>query len=123
MTVTRVTLLKVPEAEDREKLLTIYKTMTQDAVKLPRGKTLMPTKNKQDGKPYIRSLKAGSTFEDQRNQGYTLAVVSEFNNIDDMRYYDSGCQAHARLKSVGKDMHEGVMTVYFESVTSPVERL
>lgn len=68
----------------------------------------------QDGKPYILSVRAGSTFEDQRRQGYTLAVISEFESEEDMAYYDSGCEAHAKLKTVAKDMHQGVMMVYFE---------
>ncbi|KAL1959758.1 hypothetical protein VTO42DRAFT_1344 [Malbranchea cinnamomea] len=100
MPITRVTLFKIPNPEHREQLLNVYKTMPQDALK--------------DGKPYILSVRAGSTFEDQRRQGYTLAVISEFANEEDMKYYDTDCEAHAKLKSVAKDMHEGVMTVYFE---------
>ncbi|EAS29429.3 stress responsive A/B barrel domain-containing protein [Coccidioides immitis RS] len=105
MPITRVTLFKIPEEEHRQQVLAKYKTMARDALK--------------DGKPYIRSVRAGSTFEDQRRQGYTLAVISEFDSVDDMKYYDNDCQAHASLKAVAKDVHQGVMMVYFESVTTP----
>ncbi|EEP77583.1 conserved hypothetical protein [Uncinocarpus reesii 1704] len=104
MPITRVTLFKVPEEEHRQQLLAMYKTMAQDALK--------------DGKPYIRSVRAGSTFDDQRRQGYTLAVVSEFDSVDDMNYYDNDCKAHANLKVVAKNVHQGVMMTFFESVTN-----
>ncbi|KAI1961460.1 hypothetical protein LOZ58_003316 [Ophidiomyces ophidiicola] len=106
MPITRVTLFKIPEEENRQKVLSFYKTMPQDALK--------------DGKPYIRSVRAGHTFEDQRRQGYTLAVVSQYDTVEDMNYYDNECQAHVNLKSTAKDLHQGVMVVYFESVTGDV---
>ncbi|KAI2293176.1 hypothetical protein LOZ03_002311 [Ophidiomyces ophidiicola] len=106
MPITRVTLFKIPEEENRQKVLSFYKTMPQDALK--------------DGKPYIRSVRAGHTFEDQRRQGYTLAVVSQYDTVEDMNYYDNECQAHVNLKSAAKDLHQGVMVVYFESVTGDV---
>ena len=72
----------------------------------------------QDGKPYILSVRAGSTFDDQRRQGFTLAVVSEFASEDDMKYYDSECQAHAKLRSFARDVHQGMMMTYFEPIAS-----
>ncbi|KAL5451973.1 hypothetical protein PMIN05_000354 [Paraphaeosphaeria minitans] len=71
------------------------------------------TKN---GKPYILSARAGPTFEDQRRQGFTVAAVTEFKNEDDMRYYDDGCETHAKLKKFAKSVHEGAMMVYFRDV-------
>jgi len=59
---------------------------------------------------------AGPAFEDQRNQGYTVAVVSVFASKDDMKYYDDECEAHAALKQVAKSVHKGAMMVYFESI-------
>jgi hypothetical protein len=59
---------------------------------------------------------AGPAFEDQRNQGYTVAIFSVFASQEDMVYYDNECQAHAALKSVAKAVHQGVMMVYFESI-------
>jgi hypothetical protein len=42
--------------------------------------------NKQEGAPYILSVIAGKPFEDQRSQGYTVAVHSVFSCKEDMVY-------------------------------------
>ncbi len=60
-------------------------------------------------------MHAGKTFADQRAQGYTVAVVSEFASLDDFNYYDTECEAHGRLKVVAKTLHQGNMMLYFES--------
>ncbi|TVY87476.1 hypothetical protein LAWI1_G007125, partial [Lachnellula willkommii] len=63
-----------------------------------------------DGKPYILSLHAGPTKEDQRNQGYTLVAKSEFASEADMWYYDSEDKAHQELKVKLKPLGlEGMM--------------
>ncbi|RDW59072.1 hypothetical protein BP5796_11996 [Coleophoma crateriformis] len=100
--IRRVTLFKIPAEEDQQKVLAIYKEM--------------PDKAKRDGQPYILSLAAGPTIEDQRNQGYTIAVISIFASEDDMKYYDNECEAHAALKKVAKPLLQGMMMVYFESI-------
>lgn len=61
-------------------------------------------------------MTAGPAFEDQRNQGYTVAIFSVFASKEDMAYYDNECDAHAALKQVAKAIHKGVMMVYFESI-------
>jgi len=61
-------------------------------------------------------VKAGPAFDDQRSQGYTVAVVSVFKSKEDMKYYDDECEAHAALKQVAKSVHKGAMMVYFESI-------
>jgi Stress responsive A/B Barrel Domain len=61
---------------------------------------------------------AGPAFDDQRNQGYTVAVISVFKSVEDMKYYDDECEAHAALKQVAKSVHKGAMMVYFQSVLS-----
>ena len=33
-----------------------------------------------------------------------------------MKFYDEECEGHKKIKSVAGPMHEGVCTVYFESV-------
>ncbi len=33
-----------------------------------------------------------------------------------MEYYDNECEAHKALKAVAKEVHQGVMMVYFESI-------
>jgi hypothetical protein len=61
-------------------------------------------------------VQAGKAFADQRAQGYTVAVVSVFKDKADMVYYDDECAAHASLKAVAREVHEGVMMVYYESI-------
>ncbi|KAK2850570.1 hypothetical protein FQN49_005538 [Arthroderma sp. PD_2] len=102
MTICRVTLFKIPKEEDRKSVLALYSTMQKDAQK--------------DGAPYILSVKAGQTFEDQRRQGYNLAIVSEFASEADMQFYDNECKAHAALKAVAKPVLEGIMMTYFEPI-------
>ncbi|QGA16426.1 hypothetical protein EYB26_004093 [Talaromyces marneffei] len=102
--ITRVTLFKIPDQADQEKLLNIYKEM--------------PYKAKKNGKPYILSVTAGPAFEDQRNQGFTVAAISVFESTEDMAYYDNECEAHQSLKVVANTLHKGVMMVYFRSVVA-----
>lgn len=70
----------------------------------------------QDGKPYILSVKAGPAFENQRNQGFTVAAISTFASVEDFEYYDTQCQAHLALKAVAKTLNKGVMMIYFTSI-------
>lgn len=70
------------------------------------------TFNPQDGKPYILSLAAGPAYDDVRSQGFTLVARSEFKDLEDMKFYDDGCEAHQELKKGVKTLNnEGVMTV------------
>jgi hypothetical protein len=102
--INRITLFKIPNISDQKRLIDIYRTMQTDALK--------------DGNPYILSVAAGQAFEDARNQGYTVAVVSTFSSVEDMKYYDDECKAHAALKSVAKQIHKGAMMVFFENTLS-----
>jgi hypothetical protein len=97
----RVTLFKIPSQEDQARLIDIYRTMPARALK--------------DGKPYILSATVGPTYDDARNQGYTLAAISVFASVEDMKYYDDECAAHAELKKVAKTLHKGAMMVYLQS--------
>ncbi|KAH6721013.1 hypothetical protein DL95DRAFT_354565 [Leptodontidium sp. 2 PMI_412] len=101
--IQRITLFKIPSPDDQEKLLSIYKTMQQTALK--------------NNKPYILSVTAGRSIPSQRDQGYSIAVISVFASVEDMVYYDEECEAHRKLKAFAKGVHEGAMMVYFESVT------
>ncbi|KAH7374835.1 stress responsive A/B barrel domain-containing protein [Plectosphaerella cucumerina] len=101
MSVNRITLFKINKEEDRAKLLDLYRGMQQKAVK--------------DGKPYILGVKAGTSYDDPRNQGYTIAVQSTFASKEDMAYYDNECAAHAELKAFAKTVNQGAMMVYFTS--------
>ncbi|TVY46336.1 hypothetical protein LOCC1_G004255, partial [Lachnellula occidentalis] len=69
-----------------------------------------------DGKPYILSLHAGPTKQDQRSQGYTLVAKSEFASEADMWYYDKEDPAHQELKvKFGGLGVEGMMMVYYQA--------
>lgn len=61
--------------------------------------------SEQDGKPYILQLTAGKTIDDQMARGYTVASYIEFASMDDMRYYDNECLAHAMLKEIGPSLN------------------
>jgi len=71
----------------------------------------------QNGKPYILSFEGGPTETgDHRNQGYTFAHKTTFASLDDMKYFDDECAAHAKVKSAATG--EGLivpplMMVYF----------
>lgn len=65
----------------------------------------------------------GHAKEDPRSKGFTVVSQTEFASLEDMRYYDDGCEAHAALKAVAKGLGivggpDGVMTVYFETAAS-----
>ncbi|ODH37354.1 hypothetical protein ACO22_02629 [Paracoccidioides brasiliensis] len=98
--ITRLTLFKIPDPTNQQQLLEKYQTIQKDALK--------------DGNPYILSVRAGPTINDQRRQGYTVAAVSTFASLEDMRYYDEWCAAHAALKGLARTLHQGVLMVYFE---------
>ncbi|GAB0133500.1 hypothetical protein EsDP_00001907 [Epichloe bromicola] len=99
--VHRITMFKLPDQANQQRLIQAYKTVDQT--------------NQKDGKPYILSLAAGPTEEDPRSQGYTVACKTEFASMDDMKYYDNSCQAHQALKATAKDLGvEGILTVYFK---------
>ncbi|VUC29088.1 unnamed protein product [Clonostachys rosea] len=98
----RVTLFKIPSKEDQQRLIDIYRDM--------------PTKALKNGKPYIISATVGPTYDDARNQGYTLAALSVFESEEDMKFYDNECSAHGDLKKVAKTLHQGAMMVYFSNV-------
>ncbi|CZR51728.1 related to stress responsive A/B barrel domain protein [Phialocephala subalpina] len=98
--IVRITMFKLPSKEDQKKLLGLYKTLSETATK--------------DGKPYILSLAAGPAYDDVRSQGFTLVARSEFKDLEDMKFYDDGCEAHQELKKGVKTLNnEGVMTVYY----------
>ncbi|KAJ4328710.1 hypothetical protein N0V84_000902 [Fusarium piperis] len=100
--ITRVTLFKIPKEEDQQRLLDIYKSMPQKALK--------------NGKPYIVSVRAGKAAADQRAQGFTVVALSVFDSIEDFNYYDTECAAHGELKQFAKTAHQGVAMLYFENV-------
>ncbi|KAI0595226.1 stress responsive A/B barrel domain-containing protein [Biscogniauxia sp. FL1348] len=84
----RVTMFKVPEPEGQQRLIEAYKVLAQN--------------QKRDGKPYILSTVTGRVIDEQRSHGWTVVNKSEFASIEDMRYYDEACEAHAALKAKAK---------------------
>ncbi|KAE8352368.1 hypothetical protein BDV28DRAFT_135250 [Aspergillus coremiiformis] len=100
--IERITLFKIPNEADRDRVLEQYKVMAKTA--------------KKDGNPYIISAAAGHSFPDPRNKGYTLSVKTTFASLEDMQYYDNECEAHKALKAVVGPVKEDVLTTYYESV-------
>ncbi|KAI1497921.1 stress responsive A/B barrel domain-containing protein [Biscogniauxia marginata] len=104
--VYRVTMFKIPEPEGQQELIEAYKVLAQD--------------QKKNGNPYILSMTTGRVFDEHRSQGWTVVNESEFASVDDMRYYDDNCEAHAALKAKAKTFGivggpSGILTVYFEA--------
>ncbi|KAH7316494.1 hypothetical protein B0I35DRAFT_433225 [Stachybotrys elegans] len=57
----------------------------------------------------------GPAEPDQRSQGYTLISKTEFASMEDMKFYDEECKAHAEIKKVVRSLAvDGIMTVYFK---------
>ncbi|KAK8253132.1 hypothetical protein HDK77DRAFT_437538 [Phyllosticta capitalensis] len=101
MPINRVTLFKAAD-DDIPAILEKYTTLAADA--------------KKDSAPYILSAKAAKVIPDPagRNQGYTVAATTVFKSLDDMKFYDEGCEAHGAIKTFLKPRISGIMTVYFE---------
>ncbi|KAK1596864.1 stress responsive A/B barrel domain-containing protein [Colletotrichum navitas] len=97
----RVTMFKIVDEGQQKQMIEQYKAI-QSAEK--------------DGKPYILSLVVGHAAEDPRAQGFTVVSKSEFASLEDMKYYDDECAAHAALKAYVKEniTVSGFMSVYFE---------
>ncbi|POR33284.1 Uncharacterized protein TPAR_06528, partial [Tolypocladium paradoxum] len=99
--VHRITMFKIPKAEDQQTLIESYK--------------IVDATNQKDGKPYILSLVVGRAEDDPRSQGFTVVCKTEFASLDDLKYYDNACQAHQSLRAVAQTLTiEGIQTVYFK---------
>lgn len=99
-------------------MLSYLKRQRRLATPIPFNHLLfVDTKNKpQDDKPYVTG-KAYKLYDDARSQGYTFVARTVFESLDDMRYYDEGCEAHAALKKQCGPKSGGpqnVLTVYMD---------
>jgi len=101
--IKRTTMFKMPRDEDMDTVIDAFKVVRETARK--------------DGKPYLVSLDVGRTAaaSDPRAQGWTLVANTIFNSKEDMEYWDKDCEAHRELRKIATPLHQGVMTVYFES--------
>jgi hypothetical protein len=71
---------------------------------------------KQDGKPYILSIEANCPVNDPRTQGFNVLAQTTFSSLEDVKYYDEKCEAHASLKAFAKDKVAGPpMVVMWET--------
>ncbi|KAM0256731.1 hypothetical protein ACHAQJ_004799 [Trichoderma viride] len=99
--IQRVTMFKIPNKEDQQKLLELYRVVRDT--------------NSKDGKPYILSMAAGACEPDQRSQGYDFAARFEFASLEDLRFYDNECPPHQALKAAAASLDvKGIMTIYFK---------
>lgn len=72
--------------------------------------------SKQDGKPYILSVEANRPVNDPRTQGYNVLAQTTFSSLEDVKYYDEKCEAHASLKAFAKEKVAGPpMVVMWET--------
>ncbi|KAJ6113939.1 hypothetical protein N7523_007256 [Penicillium sp. IBT 18751x] len=109
--IERITLFKVPNEADRLRLLEQYKVLAKTATK-----ACTTHLSDRDGKPYIVAAAVGQSFEDPRNKGYNISVKTTFASMEDMKYYDTECEAHKALKAVAGPIKEDVLTTYYENV-------
>ncbi|KAH7358281.1 hypothetical protein B0T11DRAFT_299362 [Plectosphaerella cucumerina] len=101
--VHRVTMFKLPNKQHQETLIAAYKVLSSE--------------QKRDGKPYILSLVVGPALDDPRSKGFTLVAKTEFASLEDMRWYDSDCPAHDKLKGLVREFGIGpddILSIYFE---------
>jgi hypothetical protein len=71
---------------------------------------------KQDGKPYILSVEAQRPVNDPRSQGFNVLAQTTFSSLEDVKYYDEKCEAHASLKAFAKERVAGPpMVVMWET--------
>lgn len=70
----------------------------------------------QDGKPYIVAAAVGKSIPDPRNRGFNISVKTTFASMEDMKYYDTECEAHKALKAVAGPVKEDVMTTFYENI-------
>jgi hypothetical protein len=47
-------------------------------------------------------LSAGLTDDPARSKGFTVVARTEFASMEDMRFYDEECPAHAALKATAR---------------------
>ncbi|KAG4033607.1 hypothetical protein MFRU_004g01110 [Monilinia fructicola] len=101
--IIRITMFKVPSQASRDSMLKGYETLSKTAVK--------------NSLPYIVSLHAGETQpNDPRTQGYSVVAKTEFKNLEDMKYYEEGCEAHQKFKAAVKTLGiEGMCCVFYEA--------
>jgi hypothetical protein len=53
---------------------------------------------------------------DPRTQGYNVLAYTTFSSLDDVKYYDEKCEAHAALKAFAKEKVAGPpMAVMWET--------
>ncbi|KAJ5504394.1 Dimeric alpha-beta barrel [Penicillium fimorum] len=100
--IERITLFKIPNEADRDRVLEQYKVLAKTATK--------------DGKPYIVAAAVGASIPDARNKGYNLSVKTTFASIEDMKYYDGECEAHKLLKACAGPVKEDVLMTYYENI-------
>jgi hypothetical protein len=126
--VHRTTLFKIPDTNNIQPILDKYSTLAQDAKKVHTHTHTLHVIifffsnlwSKKNGKPYILRCVAGPVVNDPRSQGYTLAAQTTFGSLEDMKYYDEECEAHAALKAVAKGKVEAppLMVCFDHAISS-----
>ncbi|KAJ9145268.1 hypothetical protein NKR19_g6104 [Coniochaeta hoffmannii] len=102
--VLRTTMFRISDPANQQKLIQAYNKLAAE--------------QKKDGKPYILYMAAGISLDPARSRGYTVVSRSEFASMEDMRWYDEQCPAHAALKEAarGFGMPEPPLVIYHEDV-------
>lgn len=130
--IERITLFKIPNEADRQRVLEQYKVLAKTATKVRvyqpaswpvQSQYILLSQGQktdnllcQDGKPYIVSAAVGQSVDDPRNKGFNVSVKTTFASMEDMKYYDTECEAHKALKAVAGPVKEDILTTYYENI-------
>lgn len=153
--VKRVTMFKIPDLANQQLLVDAYKVLEEkqskvflsfrhhlpfpllpDSTSSPAfmfitGPSIHPPMTQlthpQDanGKSYILSLDAGIVEDPARAQGHTVIGTTEFNSLEDMRFYDEECQDHTALKARARELglEEPPLVAYWMVRVDPGEEV
>jgi hypothetical protein len=68
-------------------------------------------------------MEAGPANDSALDQGYNFVTKSVFRNLEDMRFYETECEAHNVFKAYLRENAPvgGLMTVWFRAGFSYVE--
>lgn len=58
-------------------------------------------------------MQAYKLYEDPRSQGFTIAAKTNFESVEDMKYYDEQCEAHNALKGAVKPLVMGPPMMFY----------
>jgi hypothetical protein len=119
MPVQRITMFKVAASSDIPLFLEQYQTLAQEQKRVSgAGREIINHVGWQmkAGWQTLHPVNAHQPVNDPRTQGYNVLAHTVFASLEDVKYYDEKCEAHAALKAFAKDKVAGPpMAVMWET--------